>query len=233
MQSQFRKHLNIYTVYENNEKPSGSHRQRKPIASSTSSYGRRKPQGYGRGPKPTGEKSMYYITILCPPEIDEPIAEHKAMMKANFGCEVAAKSPAHLTLINPFFLSNGKYRELVEKLNDFESIITEVNIEVEGYNHFGERVIFADVNVTDNLIALQEQVENYLRNGGFPFIKEAKKPFHPHVTIATRDLKETDFAAAWANFEGKSISGSFITNTMHLMKLVDDRWVHDTQFILK
>jgi 2'-5' RNA ligase len=221
-------------VLENNENKQEGFKPRRPSGNNSGgSYGRRKPQGYGRGPKPTGEKSMYYITLLCPPEIDEPIAEHKAMMKANYGCEVAAKSPAHLTLIAPFFLSNGKYRELVEKLNSFESIITEVDIEVNGYNHFNDRVIFADVVVTDNLKAIQEQLENYVRNGGFPFIKEAKKPFHPHITIATRDLKDTDFESAWSHFEGKSISGSFATNTFHLMKLVDDRWTHDQQFILK
>jgi 2'-5' RNA ligase len=197
------------------------------------SYNRGKQSGgYKRGPKSDVPRSMYYITLLCPPEIDEPIAEHKNMMRETFGCEVAAKHPAHVTLIAPFFLSDGKYRELIEKLETFESIVSEIQVDVDGYGQFHERVIFADVQVTDNLNAMQEQLENYLRNDGFPFIKEAKKPFHPHITIATRDLKDTDFAAAWANFEGKSFTGSFTTNTFHLMKLIDDRWTHDQQYVM-
>jgi 2'-5' RNA ligase len=226
----------LYIVQENNEmSPNENGYKPRKDNNAGGGYGRRKPQGgggYKRGPKPTGERSMYYITLLCPPEIDEPIGAHKEMMRENFGCVVAAKSPAHLTLIAPFFLSDGKYRELLERMAAFESIVSEVEVNVEGYNHFGERVIFADVHVNDNMVAMQEQLENYLRNGGFPFIKEAKKPFHPHITIATRDLKDTDFVAAWANFEGKQISSSFTTNTFHLMKLVDERWVHDQQFIL-
>jgi 2'-5' RNA ligase len=189
---------------------------------------------YGnKRPAPTGPRSMYYVTILCPLEIDEQIDAYKNMMLTQFNCEVAAKSPAHITLINPFFLSDGKYKDLVEKLEAFESIVNDISIEINGFNHFGNRVIFADVPTNDNLNAMQEQLENYLKNNGFPFIKEAKKPFHGHVTIATRDLKEEDFDNAWANFEGKEMNASFTTNAIHIMKLVDEKWVHDKQFILK
>ncbi len=197
--------------------------------------------GYSRGPQDRNqrrplsdaEKKMYYVTLLCPLAIDEQIDIYKQAVKSNFACEVAAKSPAHITLITPFFLSDSKYMELTQKLEEFESIITEVDVNIEGFNFFGKRVIFADVHVNDNLAALQEQVENYLKNSGFPFIREAKKPYHPHVTIATRDLKEEDFDAAWSMFEGKSFSASFSTNAIHIMKLVDDKWVHDKEFILK
>jgi 2'-5' RNA ligase len=196
------------------------------------SGGNRRPMNNRRGGPPQ-EKTMYYITLLCPPEVDDVIGAHKAMMKENYGCEVASKSPAHVTLIAPFFLSDGKKNQLVEMLQGFDSIISEVTVDINGYNHFNDRVIFADVVVNDNLTALQEQLENYLRNGGFPFIKEAKKPFHPHVTIATRDLKDKDFDAIWANFEGKEFTSSYATNTIHLMKLVEDRWVHEEQFVLQ
>jgi hypothetical protein len=53
------------------------------------------------------------------------------------------------------------------------------------------------------------------------------------VTIATRDIKPEDFDAAWADFAGKEFSASFATNTIHLMKLVDERWVHEKQFVLQ
>jgi 2'-5' RNA ligase len=189
---------------------------------------------YGnKRPAPTGPRDMYYVTLLCPLEIDEQIDSYKATMKTAFGCEVAAKSPAHITLINPFFLSEGKYKDLTEKLEAFESVIDDVHLEINGFNYFGNRVIFADVPSNDNLNALQEQLENYLKNSGFPFIKEAKKPFHGHVTIATRDLKEEDFDAAWAHFNGKPFNASFSTNAIHIMKLVDEKWVHDKKFILK
>ncbi|MFM2385954.1 MAG: hypothetical protein RL660_711 [Bacteroidota bacterium] len=198
--------------------------------------GGRRPHG-GGGRRPGGavqtEKSMYYIAILCPLEIDEQMDNYKQFMRANYGCEMAGKSPAHVTLVNPFFLSEGKHKDLIEKLEAFDSIVTDVDIVVDGFNHFDNRVIFADVLGNENLTALQEQLENYLRNTGFPFIREAKKPFHPHVTIATRDIKPEHFDAAWANFEGKTFQGSFSTNSIHVMKLVDEKWVHDKQFILK
>jgi 2'-5' RNA ligase len=197
---------------------------------------RNNPRGQQRGgPRRDGAKPemhMYYLTVLCPLDIDESIHEHKNFMRRTYGCDVASKSPAHITLIAPFFMSMGKRNELVEKLESFESIISEINVNLNGYGCFDNRVIFVDVEANENLTTLQEQVETYVRNNGFPFIKEAKKPFHPHVTIATRDLKPEDFEAAWPEFEGKEYTASFTTNTMHLMKLVDERWIHEKQFVL-
>jgi 2'-5' RNA ligase len=186
-----------------------------------------------RNAGPPSEKSMYYIALLCPLEIDEQMDNYKTFMKETYGCEVASKSPAHVTLVNPFFLSDGKHKDLLEKLEAFDSIVTDVSIEIDGFNHFENRVIFADVVSDENLTALQEQIENYLRNSGFPFIKEAKKPYHPHVTIATRDIKVDTFEEAWSNFEGKTFKGSFSTNAIHVMKLVEEKWIHDKQFVLK
>jgi 2'-5' RNA ligase len=178
-------------------------------------------------------KDMYYITLLCPPEIDDIMRVEKEKMATVYESVVAAKSPAHITLVAPFFLSAGKHRELVQRLEEFESIVTEVNVDINNFGSFANKVIFADVIPNDNLAALQEQLENYLKASGFPFIKEAQKPFHPHVTIATRDLKPEKFAEAWETYENATYSASFTTNAIHVMKLVDDKWIHEHQFILK
>jgi 2'-5' RNA ligase len=195
--------------------------------------GGRNPRGK-QGGKPTRrEMDMYYVTLLCPLDIDEQVHEHKNYMRRTFGCDVASKSPSHITLIAPFFMSGGKSKELEERLEAFESTVNEVSLNLNGYGHFENRVIFVDVEPSAALETLQEQLEVYLKNNGFPFIKEAKKPFHPHVTIATRDVKPEDFEAAWPTFEGKEFTASFTTNTMHLMKLSEDRWIHEKQFVLK
>ncbi len=186
-----------------------------------------------RSKTPPSERQMYYIALLCPQEIDADMDVYKDQMREQYGCEVAAKSPAHITLITPFWMSDGKYKDLVEKLTDFQSIITEVSLDVNGFNCFNKRVIFADVPATDNLIALQEQLETYLKNNGFPFIREAKKPFHPHITIATRDITEEQFDDAWPKFENLPYSASFSTNALHVMRLVDEQWTHAGEFILQ
>lgn len=191
-------------------------------------------RGRRQGDKPTrGEMSMYYLTLLCPLDIDESVHEYKNHMRRTYGCDMASKSPAHVTLINPFFMSEGKKKDLEEKVEAFTSTVNEVAINMKGFGHFDNRVIFVDVEPNEPMSTLQEQLESYLKNNGFPFIREAKKPFHPHVTIATRDIKPEDFDAAWADFDGKEFSASFATNTIHLMKLVDERWIHEKQFVLQ
>ena len=194
-----------------------------------------RPRRFDRNQSSTSQapRSMYYIALMCDAEIDAQLSTWKNEMQEKFECKIAKRSPAHITLITPFFLSDGKFKDLCEKLENFDSLVTEVHSTIDGFNHFGNRVIFADVPTNDNLNALQEQLENYLRNSGFPFIREAKKPFHAHITIATRDLKEEDFDAAWANFEGKPYSATFSNNSIHLMKMEDEMWHIDKEFILK
>jgi 2'-5' RNA ligase len=43
-------------------------------------------------------------------------------------------------------------------------------------------------------------------------------PFHPHITLAFRDLKKTMFEAAWNEFKEKSFQTSFVMNAIDLLK---------------
>ena len=51
---------------------------------------------------------MYYVALVCPNEIDEVINRFKVWMKDRFGCKAAMKSPAHITLVAPFWLEDKK-----------------------------------------------------------------------------------------------------------------------------
>ena len=46
---------------------------------------------------------MYYIAVAAPEEINKQALKWKQYMKDVYGCVVALKSPAHITLIPPFW----------------------------------------------------------------------------------------------------------------------------------
>lgn len=50
--------------------------------------------------------NMYFVAIVCPGQINEKVEQFKQWMKDRFGCVVAMKSPAHITLIPPFWLAH-------------------------------------------------------------------------------------------------------------------------------
>lgn len=129
--------------------------------------------------------NMYFIAILCPPELDKKINRYKLWMKEQFGCSVALKSPAHITLVPPFWLQVDKEPELIEVFHLFSSDITDLKITLKGFGHFNKKVLFVAVEQNPGLEELKFQTQNYfIRNTG-DAIKKDDRPFHPHVTIAS------------------------------------------------
>jgi 2'-5' RNA ligase len=60
-----------------------------------------------------------------------------------------------------------------------------------------------------------------------PFHEEIKPddhPFHPHVTIANRDIKPGDFNKAWNHFKRQVFDEQFEAATISLLKLNAGKW---------
>jgi len=60
-------------------------------------------------------------------------------------------------------------------------------------------------------------------------IKKEERPFHPHITIANRDMKPNDFLKAWEYFSQKQFKEGFTTNTISLFKLCPEKWIEIAQ----
>ena len=167
--------------------------------------------------------SMYYVAVLCPPEIDKKILEYKRWMKERFGCVVALKSPAHITLIPPFWLEEEKETILQHTCTSFASELPELTIGIQGFSHFSKKVLYAVVTGNPAIEELKKQVEVHFVSS-FDVIKKDERPFHPHITIATRDLKPSDFIKAWDYFSTKEFTTTFTTQTISLLKLIEGKW---------
>ncbi len=54
-------------------------------------------------------------------------------------------------------------------------------------------------------------------------IKE-DRPFHPHLTIATRDLRKKAFYEAWEHFKKKEYAAEWITEGISLLRHNKKNW---------
>ncbi|HEY6063330.1 MAG TPA: RNA 2',3'-cyclic phosphodiesterase [Chitinophagaceae bacterium] len=176
------------------------------------------------GINPSATHHMYFIAIVCPPELDKKILQYKYWMKEQFGSVAALKSPAHITLIQPFWLEENKEANLKSSLELFISDMEELEIQLEGFSHFGKRVLFVRVQENSSLEELKNQVENYFVRMYGDIIKKDDRPFHPHITIANRDMKPADFEKAWQHFSNKIFKEKFQTQTISLLKLTNGKW---------
>ena len=44
------------------------------------------------------------------------------------------------------------------------------------------------------------------------------RPFHPHMTLAFRDLKKKDFARLWASLDGRPVNHTWQADRFWLLK---------------
>ncbi len=168
--------------------------------------------------------NMHYVAIVCPLQINEKVLRCKQWMKEQFGCVVALKSPAHITLVPPFWLEEAKQTQLQEVLGSFTSDLPETTINLEGFDHFRKQVLF--INVKENMVLkeLKKEAEAHFSEGFSNRIKKENRLFHPHITIANRDMKPSHFEEAWEYFSKKEFKETFSIKTISLLKLEEGKW---------
>ncbi len=167
---------------------------------------------------------MYFLAVLCPASIDEKVQAHKLWMRDRFGCTVALKSAAHITLIPPFWMGHTLEQKLIHTLTHLQITIPFFAIQLHGFSHFSNRVIFIAVNENTQLKSLRKAVEDHFIQPFHGIIKPDDRLFHPHVTIANRDIKPGDFIKAWDHFKRLSFDEDVEATTVSLLKLSNDKW---------
>jgi 2'-5' RNA ligase len=166
---------------------------------------------------------VYFIGIVAPPAINNQVMAWKTYMLQHFNCKVALRSPAHITLIPPFNLKTDVEPQLNAHIRGFSATQIPFTINLHNFSAFPPRVIFAGVELSAQLKSLQQNIEAYLINKNY-HIKVSTRPFHPHVTIANRDLSKEDFPTAFDHFKKISFNASFEATHIDLLVSKPDGW---------
>jgi 2'-5' RNA ligase len=168
--------------------------------------------------------NMYFIALLCPAEIDRQVLQWKLWMRDRYGCVVALRAPAHITLVPPFWMKPELEKDLQYALSQYSASQDRFSVQLKDFSNFKPRVIFVNVIHNQQLLNLQLQLLDYLlANGQFPLAKE-DRPFHPHVTIATRDLHKKSFQEAWAHFKEKKYEAIWVAEGITLLRHNKKNW---------
>lgn len=145
-------------------------------------------------------------------------------MKERFDCTVALRSPAHITLIPPFWMDNKEEDNLKNAITGFAQQKTMFEIALKNFSAFKPRVIYVDVMPNESLHSLHAQLLDFFANHDSFSIGREDHHFHPHVTIATRDLRKKAFRHAWDIFKEKKYEISWIAEGISLLKHNQKNW---------
>jgi 2'-5' RNA ligase len=164
----------------------------------------------------------YFVAIVLPPDLNEKVLEYKKYMFDRYGCKTGLKSPAHITLVPPFWMNQEKEEELIEDLIRLAHY-SPFPISTEGFSAFPPRTIFINPTPSEELHQLKRKADEiFCKPGGIS--KREERPFHPHITIATRDLSKKAFHEAWEYFEKKIFHEEWLVQDVSLLRHNQERW---------
>jgi len=167
---------------------------------------------------------MYFIALVAPADINQQALKWKKFMQEHFGCTVALRSPAHITFIPPFWLDEGLEKDLEITIAEFSKGQKEFKIDLVDFSAFKPKVIYVAVSQNEFLQVLHSQLQNFMTSSAKYPVKIEDRSFHPHVTIAARDLHKKDFFKAWEIFKEKKYEAVWNINGISLLKHNKKNW---------
>jgi len=166
----------------------------------------------------------YFIAIVLPPRVFEEAEKIKHELYLTHSLKGALRSPAHITLHRPFEWKEEKENLLLETLNSFKFDDKNIAIELNNFAFFEPRVIYIDVLPNAILVDLHKAVKTFAKTK-LGLLNEGNdlRGFHPHVTVAFRDLKKRTFYELKEEFAQKQFGASFNCSQISVLKLTS-KW---------
>lgn len=180
------------------------------------------------------KEKQYFIAIIPPEPIYDEAREQKEYFKEHYNSRASLNSPPHITLHMPFRWDEDDEDTLEVRLAQFVENAHPVKIKLNNFSSFPPKVIFINVEMNDDLRNLQQNLQRYCKRTLNLFNANYRElPFHPHLTVAFRDLKKPNFQRAWEEFKQKDFQAEFTADKVTLLKHSGRVWKVHQEFQLQ
>ncbi|TBW26797.1 2'-5' RNA ligase family protein [Gramella sp. KN1008] len=169
-------------------------------------------------------RPLYFIALMPPANIRGEIDALKKEIKSRHNIKHALKLPAHITLQIPFRMEKKKENILIKKIEKFSRQNLGFDVEVNGFGKFAKNVIFVKFEDHAPFNELHRKLQDLILK--FLDLKshEISSNIHPHITLATRDLKRSTFPDVWNDFKDREYSASFKVEELFILKHNGKTW---------
>jgi 2'-5' RNA ligase len=173
----------------------------------------------------TDNLKLYFIALTPSEPTYTDLWQLKIEIKDRFNSKAALRSPPHITLHMPFQWKQEKEEVLINSLNNLARDQSAFNVKLEGFGAFPPRVLYVHVIESEPLGKIHHTIQTMARSDWHIYPKTTNsRPFHPHMTIAFRDLKKPEFHKAWTEFEHREYQADFTASDICLLKHNGKSW---------
>jgi 2'-5' RNA ligase len=150
---------------------------------------------------------------------------------SRFGAK-SSKLPAHFTIKAPFEYE-GDISDLEKDLEKFSKESYKETYKLQGFDHFGDRVIYMKVNMSKEGKEVHDKVIDIL--GSEPYLsfdnKDGKDKIF-HVTVASKRLDRI-YTEVWEYVNTKNFSFQCEFDNITIYKWEDNTWLLHKEYIFK
>lgn len=183
--------------------------------------------------KEDGSK-QYFIAIIPPPPVLDEAQALKDYFQKQYNSKAALNSPPHITLHMPFRWKEDKEESMIARLKEFVKRFDPIKVCLDNFGSFPPRVIFLNVAKSVELNVVQKEIERFCKKEFNLFnANYREEPYHPHLTLAFRDLKKNIYPQAWEEFKSKEYKAEFVADKIALLKHDGKKWNVLKEFLLE
>lgn len=180
------------------------------------------------------DKNLKLIAIVPPEPVYSSIRKEQEYIAATWGPVHALRTPPHLTIVPPISLSSAEIGLLFGMAGAFAGSVPPFRMELRDYGSFRPRVIFINPILNHTLHDLYD-LWNQAIIARMPHVldKYPERPFHPHITLAHKDVTHPQFDKMWRYYNHKKYHATFEVDHFCILKYTEEGWVVEEKFYLK
>jgi len=168
---------------------------------------------------------QYFIAVLPPDEISSEARRIQDEFHTKYNTKAALRSPPHITLHMPFRWKAAREEVLTSKLSQFFHALAPFSVVIEGFGSFPPRVIYMNVISSKELVEAQYKLSRFCRlHLGLFNATHCDHPYHPHLTLAFRDLRKPTFKVVWELYSKASYAARFDVESVWLLRHDGHKW---------
>jgi len=167
---------------------------------------------------------LFFLAIIPPSPVYDQVHDLKLLFSREYQTSRALNSPPHITVIPPFQIPLQSLPTLEVFFNEKVSFFQSEQVSLNGFGCFRPHVIYINSQISQEFTAARSQLLHQFYDI-FPQPRQDTRLYHPHMTVAFKDLSPTMFSKAWPVVRVMGFSSSFTIEELVLLKYESGKWV--------
>ncbi|MBC8051929.1 MAG: 2'-5' RNA ligase family protein [Sphingobacteriaceae bacterium] len=178
--------------------------------------------------------NLYLTAIIPPPELSEQIDDIRKELSERYKIYAALKPPIHITLYRPVNVDESFENTLLKLLKPVGFKHSPFKQDLLNFDSFNIQTLFIAGVKNPLLSTLQKDVAAvFNKNKIDPKEVKGNTTFHPHVTIAYRDIPPDVFPKIWNELKNRKFKRTFVIDHFTLLKHDGKKWQIFKEFPLQ